>query len=127
MRKKVKINNLTLLLLIGLVSIISYQCKKEEVPKPVDNTPKIIVSTVDGGEWNAVKTWIQGVIPTKDSDVNITGRVTVSGKAECLNLMIDAGSILEIQQGAVLKIYHHVIQEGTVINNGEITLKEQKK
>ena len=127
MRKSVFQNKLTLFLLFAFASFALYQCKEQEKEIVKDNTPKIIVSTIDGGDWNEAKTWIQGVVPTKDSDVNITGRVSVTGNAECLNLMIDAGSLLEVQKGAVLKIYHHVIQEGTVINNGNITLKEQKK
>jgi hypothetical protein len=127
MSKKLFNQKLIYILFFCVLSVGLFQCtqKKEEPVK--ESGPQIIVSKVEGGDWNKVTTWVEGIIPTIDSDVNITGKVIVTGKAECLNLMVDIGATLEVSPKAVLNVKHHVINDGTIINNGEIKVNDSAK
>ena len=81
----------------------------EQKETKVEQTPKMIQSTIDGGDWNNPETWHGGIVPDKQYDVSIAGRVIIADKAECLNLMVDIDGYLEVKQNAVLNIYHHVV------------------
>jgi|GEM_PF-6254021 len=117
---KIVYYSVLLILMVGLI-----QCTQKTEGPIKDNTPQIIVSKIEGGDWSDVATWQQGVVPTIDSDVNITGKVNVKGKAECLNLLVDNGATLEISPNSVLTVKHHVINDGTIINNGEIKVRDK--
>ena len=117
------------ILSIIFVSFLLLYCTKEEEKQEEVKTEKpqqIFISSVNGGDWHNGSTWIQGNVPTVDADVNITGKVTISGKAECLNLLIDNGATLELSPKAELTVKHHVINEGTIINNGVLRTKDTK-
>ncbi|ROL61831.1 hypothetical protein D9V86_03765 [Bacteroidetes/Chlorobi group bacterium ChocPot_Mid] len=127
MQRLFKINrpiNITTIIVISffLLTCTKVEEKKEEV-KSV-NTQQIFISSIKGGDWHSNSTWIQGNVPTPDADVNITGKVTINGKAECLNLLIDNGATLELSTKAELVVKHHVINEGTIINNGSLKTKD---
>ncbi|MFC2131076.1 hypothetical protein ACFLSQ_06540 [Bacteroidota bacterium] len=124
--KKIISHKITLLLIIIVASIGLILCSEQKETK-IDQTPQIIQSTIDGGDWNDPATWHGGIVPDKIYDVAISGRVMVSDKAECLNLMVDTDGYLDVKQNAVLKIYHHVINLGTIVNNGEITVVNENE
>lgn len=127
MNKKPFQNILINSVLAIIIVFTMLQCtEKKSGDKTTNMTSKIFTSKINGGDWNNPNTWIEGKVPTKNSDVNITGSVTVKNKAECLNLIIDKGAYLEVNENAILKINHHVIQEGTILNNGEIWLQNKK-
>ncbi|MFH1052227.1 MAG: hypothetical protein V1779_15010 [bacterium] len=111
-------------IIITTIGLIQCTQKNEEVPAK-EKVPPIIVSTVEGGDWADVSTWQQGLIPTSESDVNICGKVIINGKAECLNLMVDNRAILEVMKDASLIVKHHIINEGSIVNNGEIIVREK--
>ncbi len=125
MKQNINLQRFSIFFAFVIISALLILCtpKKEEPVK--ETSPKIIVSNADGGDWANVATWVDGAIPTIDSDVNITGKVVVNGKAECMNLMIDHQATIEVMKGASLTVKHHIINEGTIINNGEITLQEK--
>ena len=115
-------------LLFVLVLIFAYSCKKEEIkPSEINTGPQTFTSTINGGDWSSPSTWIENLVPNEKSDVVISGRVNIKSKVICLNLMIDNGAILEVEKDASIKIIHHLINEGIIINNGTIGLKENKK
>jgi hypothetical protein len=102
-------------------------CGKGEKEDAQDQEFHIITSTVTGGDWTDPNTWQEKVIPNEFTDVNITGRVNLKDSATCLNLMVDVGAHLIVEKDGLLIIKHHAINEGTIINNGKITLKEDEK
>lgn len=112
-------------LLLFSFLLISISCKKEETKDTnKNNVPKIITSTVAGGDWFNPNTWNEGIVPTSNSDVNIAGKVVLNDSAECLNLMIDASSQLIIEKNGVLKVKHHLVNEGIIVNSGELIVKK---
>jgi hypothetical protein len=120
------LNTLVNIILAITIVFTAFQCTEKKSEDKTNTTPQIFTSKINGGDWNDPNTWIEGKVPTKNSDVNITGTVTVKDKAECLNLIIDKGAYLKVNENAILKINHHVIQEGTILNNGEIWLQNKK-
>lgn len=107
--------------------IFFYACKKEEVKvNEVKSAPLTITSTVNGGDWDNPKTWIENTVPNDKSDVVISGRVTIKSKVECLNLMIDNEAVLEVEKDASIKVTHHLINEGIIINNGSFEVPNNK-
>ncbi len=113
------------IIFLSFLSILIFSCKENETNKEItENIPQIVTSTITGGDWFNPKTWNEGVIPTSNSDVNITGRVVLKDTAECLNLMIDASSQLIIEKNAVLKVKHHFVNEGIVVNEGELLIRQ---
>jgi len=125
MKNKVYIQRITFLFAFIAVSFILIQCTQKSEEPVKETAPQILVSSAGGGDWHATATWLQGKVPTIDSDVNISGKVVINSKAECLNLMIDNGASLEVLKNASLTVKHHIINEGTIINNGEIVVREK--
>lgn len=128
MQKFIEINRPINIISIIVLSFFFLACSKVKEEKKEEliseKTQMIFVSSVKGGDWNSNSTWIQGNVPTSDADVNITGKVTLNGKAECLNLLIDNGATLELSSNAELIVKHHIINEGAIINNGVLKTKD---
>ena len=85
---------------------------------------KLVTSTIKGGNWFDINTWEDNVIPNENCDVNITGKVFLKDSAKCLNLMIDMGATLEVNNTGYLFIKHHAVNEGMIINEGTIILND---
>lgn len=127
MEKKIDFSKYLVLLTAIFFTISLISCSNGDKDTGKDQEFHIITSTVTGGDWTDTKTWQEGVIPNEFTDVNISGRVVLKDSASCLNLMVDAGSHLIVEKSGVLKITHHAINEGTIINNGQIMLKDDEK
>ena len=67
------------------------------VPPNCGATPcaTVIHSTISGGIWSDTSTWVEKVVPTAASDVEINGPVIIAAEAPCNNLTIKAGGSLQ--------------------------------
>jgi len=125
MNNKLFKQRIIFLLAFIFFSIILIQCTSKKEEPIIETSPQILASKVKGGDWHSDSTWVQGKVPSIDSDVNVSGKVIINKKAECLNLMIDNGASIEIMKDASLTVKHHIINEGTIINNGEIKVRDK--
>ena len=57
--------------------------------------PTVIHSTISGGTWSDTSTWVEKLVPTATSDVEINGPVIIAAEAPCNNLTIKAGGSLQ--------------------------------
>jgi hypothetical protein len=57
--------------------------------------PTLIHSTTAGGIWSDATTWVEKMVPTATTDVEISGPVVISAEAPCNNLTIKAGGSLQ--------------------------------
>lgn len=57
---------------------------------------KTVKSTIAGGDWKNISTWINKEIPTKDDEVQIDGKVTVMDTFECKDLIINKECTLTV-------------------------------
>jgi hypothetical protein len=57
--------------------------------------PTAIHSTTSGGTWSDTSTWVEKVVPTAASDVEISGPVVIAAEAPCNNLTIKSGGSLQ--------------------------------
>jgi len=115
-------------IIIAFLFVSCAENKKEETKdKPEKQEITAINSKISGGSWHDPNTWVEGVCPTEKSDVVISGKVTVEKDAKCLNLIVSPEATLEVLEGTKLEVLFHLIQEGRIINNGEVLLETNKK
>lgn len=72
-----------------------------------------IVSTIQGGNWNAGSTWQGGVVPAINDNVFLLGTVSLNVNAACSALTVHAGGILQ-NSGAshTLTVYSNLVNDG---------------
>ncbi len=72
-------------------------------------------SKTTGGHWNTASTWVEGSVPTDNSNVVINGLVVISNQT-CNNLTINASGIIEDEPsaGRSLTVKGNFINYGTV-------------
>jgi hypothetical protein len=86
------------------------------------NSPEI-ASSAKGGDWNDSKTWLNGKVPSTDSDVIISGNVFVNGAIECNNLKILKEGTLEFSQ--TQDSLKAKVSGNIVINDGKMIIGEK--
>jgi hypothetical protein len=57
--------------------------------------PTVVHSVAGGGTWSDTKTWVEGMVPTAATDVEINGPVVITAEAPCSNLTIKSGGALQ--------------------------------
>jgi hypothetical protein len=57
--------------------------------------PTLIHSITGGGIWSDPTTWVEKMVPTATTDVEISGPVVISAEAPCNNLTIKSGGSLQ--------------------------------
>jgi hypothetical protein len=57
--------------------------------------PTVIHSVTNGGTWSDPTTWVEMMVPTATTDVEIAGPVVISAEAPCNGLTIKAGGSLQ--------------------------------
>ena len=79
-----------------------------------------ITSTGTGGNWNAVSSWVGGIIPTSADDVIIASGSTVIVTADAFAKSINiSGGILTINDSKILTVYGNVnVSSGGQFNAG---------
>ncbi|MDD5529294.1 MAG: FlgD immunoglobulin-like domain containing protein [bacterium] len=75
-----------------------------------------ISSTTSGGEWHDSTTWVGLKVPGANDDVFVDGHITIYSNANCNNLVVDTGVILENNLSYTLTLYVN----GSLTNNGII-------